>query len=179
LTHLQTPKPEGRGKSPLPGTPRQRSWFLYICGWVSILRAKNEGVYLPRGSLTEQGQKWFPYRGEEVEFYQMNLNGLSDLKDLLKIDKKDVEHDAKKRGSLNLTSIDALRLTLDLIGRGVLTQEHFNKLKEELKVTQEVPPFFHPNQYFHLMKWLISKKIATPDHLKKLNNIMKEKKYSG
>ena len=51
MTHLETPS-----KRELPGTTRQRKWILYICGWVSKERVANEGVYLPRGSLTEQGR---------------------------------------------------------------------------------------------------------------------------
>ena len=178
LVHLQTPK-LSKGKFPLPGTPRQRSWYLFICGWVSALRAKKEGVYLPRGALTEQGQKWFPYRGEEVEFYHRHLNGLSNVKDMLKIDNKDVEADFQKSGNLHLTSIDALRITIDLIGREIVNKDTFKSLKKELDIKEEVPPFFHPNQYFHLMKWLISKGLANPEDLEKIKSMMEEKKFTG
>lgn len=178
LAHLQTPKETG-GKSPLPGTRRQMSWYLFVCGWVSTLRAKNEGVYLPRGAITEQGQKWFPYRGEEVEFYHIHLNGLSTLRDLLKLDHNDLVTDAKKVQNMHLTSIDALRITLDLVGRGILPKETVQILKEELDVTEETPPFFHPNQYFHLMKWLISKNMAKSEDLAKLKKTMEEKKFEG
>ena len=76
MTHLEHPK-----AAVLPGTSRQKKWKLYICGWVSKKRAAKEGVYLPRGSLTERGiQGWFPYRGQEIEFYNKNLNGLEDIK---------------------------------------------------------------------------------------------------
>ena len=51
MTHLETPK-----NRELPGTTRQRKWILYICGWTSKERVAREGVYLPRGSLTEQGK---------------------------------------------------------------------------------------------------------------------------
>lgn len=60
MTHLETPS-----KRALPGTRRQRKWILYVCGWVSKKRVAREGVYLPRGSLTEQGRTWFTYRGQE------------------------------------------------------------------------------------------------------------------
>lgn len=60
MTHLETPS-----NRELPGTTRQRKWILYICGWVSKERVVHEGVYLPRGSLTEQGRTWFTYRGQE------------------------------------------------------------------------------------------------------------------
>lgn len=52
MTHLETPN-----NDVLPGTTRQRKWILYICGWVSKERVFREGVYLPRGSLSERGRK--------------------------------------------------------------------------------------------------------------------------
>ncbi|MCG4607201.1 hypothetical protein L0O74_12810, partial [Bifidobacterium longum] len=78
---------------------------LYICGWVSKRRVFNEGVYLPRGSLTEQGRTWFTYRGKEIELYNRNLNGLEKVKDLLGIEPADVKKDDKHKGDLNLTSV--------------------------------------------------------------------------
>lgn len=178
LTHLQTPK-KIKGKSTLPGTKRQKTWFLYVCGWVSTERAKKEGVYLPPGSLTEQGQKWFPYRAHEVEYYHHNLNGLKDITDLNLLDSNDIKKDADKTGSLNLTSIDALRITIDLIGRGILDKDKYSIIQEKLNINDNIPPFFHPNQYFHLIRWLISQEIASINELTELEKIMKEEIYEG
>jgi len=63
LTHLETPS-----SGILPGTKRQRKWTLYVCGWVSKKRVKREGVYLPRGSITERGRSWFQYRAKKSNF---------------------------------------------------------------------------------------------------------------
>ena len=94
MTHLERPKP-----GTLPGTSRQRKWKLYVCGWVSKGRAKREGVYLPRGSLTERGiSGWFPYRGQEIEFYNKNLNGISAVEELFELTKEDVGQDEKRLG---------------------------------------------------------------------------------
>lgn len=119
MTHLETPKDRM-----LPGTKRQRKWVLYICGWVSKKRVAREGVYLPRGSLTEQGRTWFPYRGQEVEFYNKNLNGLANLQDLLTVERLDIEKDERRKGDLNITSVDAIRIAYDLVGRGILNSNH-------------------------------------------------------
>ena len=75
-----------------------------------LLVEANEGVYLPRGSLTEQGRTWFTYRGQEIEYYNRNLNGLETVEDLLSIDPPDVEKDRNHKGDLNLTSVDAVRI---------------------------------------------------------------------
>lgn len=63
MVHLECPKAPRGKKTALPGTLRQRKWKLYICGWVSKERVKKEGVYLPRGAITERGNAWFAYRG--------------------------------------------------------------------------------------------------------------------
>ena len=133
MTHLETPS-----NRELPGTKRQRKWILYICGWVSKERVEREGVYLPRGSLTEQGRTWFTYRGQEIEFYNRNLNGLDNLENLLSIERVDVEKDKKNKGDLNLTSVDAVRIAYDLIGRGVLSEKHLLFIKKETPRVKKV-----------------------------------------
>ena len=178
MTHLETPKPPKGQKTALPGTLRQRKWNLYICGWVSKTRVKKEGVYLPIGSITEQGNKWFPYRGHEIEFYNQHLNGLSDIKDFLAIDKKDIEEDEKKSMNLHLTSVDAIRIAIDMVGQGVLEKDVVEFLKDKLGIKANIPTIMHPNQYYHLLKWLKDNHKISDDEIKKLSKIMQEKAYS-
>lgn len=174
LTHLQVPQQ----KMELPGTPRQRKWFLFVAGWVSKARVKRDGVYLPRGSLTERGRTWFTYRGEEVEFYHRHLNGLTSLNDLLKINENSVKEDEMRPTSLQLTSVDAIRIALDLVGRGILSKNVLDSLKDKLDLNVSVPPVFHPNQYFHFVRWLKFVGLASDEELEKLGKIMKEERYS-
>lgn len=174
MTHLETPS-----NRELPGTTRQRKWVLYICGWVSKERVVREGVYLPRGSLTEQGRTWFTYRGQEIEFYNRNLNGLEKIEDLLSIEGGDVEKDRKHQGDLNLTSVDAIRIVYDLIGRGVLAEKHLLFVQKETGLDKVVKPILHPNQYFHLLKWLKEKGQLTEKELGKAKEILKEELFEG
>ena len=174
MTHLETPS-----NRELPGTTRQRKWILYICGWVSKERVSNEGVYLPRGSLTEQGRTWFTYRGQEIELYNRNLNGLEKIDDLLSIEFADVEKDKKHKGDLNLTSVDAMRIAYDLIGRGVLSEKHLAFVQKETGIDKIVKPILHPNQYFHLLKWLKEKGELTEQELQKAKEILKEELFEG
>lgn len=174
MTHLETPS-----NRLLPGTKRQRKWILYVCGWVSKKRVAREGVYLPRGSLTEQGRTWFTYRGQEIEFYNKNLNGLSDLTDILKIEKVDAEKDENHKGDLNITFVDAVRIAYDLVGRGVLKEQHVNFVKLKSGLAQNVKPILHPNQYFHLLKWLRENNQITDEEYRKAREIMTEEPYSG
>jgi len=146
MTHLETPKKKV-GRS-LPGTKRQKKWVLYICGWVSKKRVARDGVYLERGSLTEQGKTWFTYRGQEIEFYNINLNGLKTIRDILNIEKENVETDKKTKGRLNLTSVDAVRIAYDLVGRGVLNVKQVKQLQEKLNLTKFIKPILSQNQYF-------------------------------
>jgi len=174
MTHLETPS-----NRELPGTTRQRKWILYICGWVSKERVSNEGVYLPRGSLTEQGRTWFTYRGQEIELYNRNLNGLGEVEDLLSIESTDVEKDKKHKGDLNLTSVDAVRITYDLIGRGVLSEKHLAFIQKEIGLNRIVKPILHSNQYFHLLNWLKGKGALTDSEVEKARKIFQEEPYSG
>ena len=105
-------------------------------------RVANEGVYLPRGSLTEQGRTWFTYRGQEIEYYNRNLNGLETVEDLLSIDPQDVEKDRNHKGDLNLTSVDAIRIAYDLIGRGVLSEKHLAFIQKETGINKIVNQFY-------------------------------------
>lgn len=174
MTHLETPS-----KRELPGTKRQRKWVLYVCGWVSKERVAREGVYLPRGSLTEQGRTWFTYRGQEIEFYNRNLNGLETVPDLLTVEQTDVEKDKTRTGDLNLTSVDATRIAYDLIGRGVLSEKHVAFIQKELGLSDVVKPILHPNQYFHLLKWLEGKGELTEKEMERANKILKEELFEG
>lgn len=174
MTHLETPS-----KRELPGTTRQRKWGLYICGWVSKERVTREGVYLPRGSLTEQGRTWFTYRGQEIEFYNRNLNGLKKIEDLLSIEATDVEKDKNHKGDLNLTSVDAIRIVYDLIGRGVLSEKHLAYVQKETGLNKTVKPILHSNQYFHLLKWLKEKGAVTDNEIERTRKILQEEPFSG
>lgn len=174
MTHLETPKDRV-----LPGTTRQRKWILYVCGWVSKKRVAREGVYLPRGSLTEQGRTWFTYRGQEIEFYNKNLNGFSDLKDILEIEKPDVKKDEKHQGDLNVTSVDAVRIAYDLAGRGILTEKQIEFVKAKTGLKQTIKPILHPNQYFHLLRWLKENRQITEKDYKKAQKVLVEEQWDG
>ena len=174
MTHLETPS-----KRELPGTTRQKKWILYICGWVSKERVLREGIYLPRGSITEQGRTWFAYRGQETEFYNRNLNGLEKIEDLLSIETSDVEKDKARKGDLNLTSVDTIRIAYDLIGRGVLSEQHLSFIQKEISLDKNVKPILHANQYFHLLKWLQEKGKLTENELQHAKEILKEELFEG
>jgi len=174
MTHLETPS-----NRELPGTKRQRKWILYICGWVSKKRVLREGVYLPRGSLTEQGRTWFTYRGQEIEFYNQNLNGLANLEDMLKIDQNDVVADENKKGGINLTRVDALRIVYDLIGRGVLNEKHLELARNVLNLPGKVSPILQSNQYFHLLRWLKENGALADKEITRLKLIMEDKPFEG
>lgn len=171
MAHLKTP-------GEVPGSARSRtSWMLYICGWVSKKRVIREGVFLPRGSLTERLRDWFSYKADEIEFFNKNLNGIENLQDILVIEQMDVEKDTTKESGLNMTSVDALRLSYDLVGRGILKRSHIGKIKNKLGMIAADRTTFHPNQYFHLLRWLYEQGLVTKGEIQKLKNLMKEVDY--
>ncbi|MFH1244425.1 MAG: hypothetical protein V1487_02555 [bacterium] len=174
MTHLMTP-----AKATLPGTARQQKWKLYICGWVSKQRVKNEGVYLPRHSLTEQGNTWFAYRGQEIEYYQRNLHPLQSLNDLSKITLQELKSDQNSTGSLNMTSVDLVRIVQDLIGIGILPPATLSWVKSKVSVDKPVKPFLHPNQYFHALSWLKFQGQIDGSIIKKASKVLQCEEFSG
>jgi len=101
------------------------------------------------------------------------------LADLLKLQPDDVKIDAEKTGNLHLTSADAIRITSDLIGRGILNPDYLEIVKRELNVTLPVKPILHPNQYYHLLDWLSAKGHVTTSEAEKLQAMMKREGYTG
>ena len=178
MTHLRRAKPK-RGELIFPGTRLQRSWVLYVCGWISKKRVLREGVYLPPGAISERGREWFAYRAHEVEFYNKNLNGFDRLEDLLKIEPEDIAVDAKRKGDLNLTRVDTLRTAYDLAGRGILQKEHLNYIRNEMKLESEVSSFLHVNQSLHVLKWLHEKGVITDQQYAKMCERLPEVKFTG
>lgn len=175
LTHLKRPS----GRSQLPGGERDRSWRLFVCGWISKKRALKEAVYIPPGGITEQGNRWFPYQYHNIEIYNKCLNGLSQIEDLLDISQDDVKEDEKKPLSLHMTAVDAYRIAADLVGRDVINKSVFDLIKKEFKLNDKVKPVLHANQYFHLMEWLKTKGYATSLNIKKLETIMTKEEFKG
>lgn len=175
LTHLKRP----HKRSSLPGNLKDRSWKLFICGWISKKRAIREAVYIPPGGITEQGKRWFPYQYQNIEIYNKCLNGLNELQDILNLELKDVREDENKPLNLHMTGVDAYRITADLIGRGILKNSTLEFIKKEFKLTDKVKPVLHPNQYFHLLKWLIIRGKASVSDLKKLQKSITEVKFEG
>lgn len=173
LTHLEHPK------TPLPGKTTERKWKLYICGWVSKERVFREGVYLPPKALTEQGMGWFGYHYHEIEFYQKNLRPIHTIHDLGSITPADVEADKKIHSSPNLASIDILRIAEDLVGKGILTKDQVLFLRRHTGITATIPPFLHPNQYYHLLRWLVEEGQADQAQIQKLATIMQETPFEG
>lgn len=175
LTHLKRPQ----SRSSLPGNLKDRSWKLFICGWVSKKRAIREAVYIPPGGITEQGKRWFPYQYHNIEIYNKCLNGLNKLQEILNLELKDIRDDENKPLGLHMTAVDAYRIVSDLIGRGILKDNVLKLIKKEFKLTDKVKPILHPNQYFHLMEWLIKKGQASSGDLKRLQKSMKEIRFKG
>ncbi|MDP4020805.1 MAG: hypothetical protein Q8P58_02080 [Candidatus Adlerbacteria bacterium] len=178
MTHLRRAKP-ARGAPIFPGTRLQRSWVLYVCGWVSKKRVLREGVYLPPGAISERGREWFAYRAHEIEFYNRNLNGISSLEDLFTIEPADIERDEERKGNLNLTRVDTLRIGYDLAGRGILGQEELNYIKKEMHLDSEAGSFLHANQSIHVLKWLRERKVITAGQFEKMRGQLPEEVFTG
>lgn len=176
MAHLQT-----TGDRQLPGTARQRNWNLFICGWVSKERVIHEGVYLPPGSLTERGSRWFTYRAHEIEFYHKHLNGLKRIEDLKKLEPVDVKNDVPDPKRLHLTIPDACRILSDMIGHNILDPSVLKNFRKTQQIEGADPTIFHPNQYYHLARYLLAVKMPgiKTDLLEKMREQFQEESFEG
>jgi len=101
------------------------------------------------------------------------------VEDLLSIDMSDIEKDKNHKGDLNLTSVDAVRIAYDLIGRGVLSEKHLAFVQKETGLSKIVKPVLHANQYSHLLYWLKGKGALTDSEIEKARKTLQEEPYSG
>ena len=85
--------------------------------------------------------------------------------------------DEEKKGNLNLTRVDTLRIGYDLVGRGVLQQKHLNYIKNEMHLDGEVSPFLHSNQSIHVLKWLLEKEVVTSQEYSEMMKKIPETKF--
>ena len=98
---------------------------------------------------------------------------------MLKVEEVDVKKDENRYGDLNITFVDAVRIAYDMVGRGILNEKQVSFVKSKSGLVQNIKPILHPNQYFHLLKWLKVNNQITGKEYKKLNKIMTEEPYSG
>ena len=80
--------------------------------------------------------------------------------------------------NLHLTSVDAIRIAMDMVGQGVLEKDVVQFLKEKLGIKSKIPTIMHSNQYHHLLKWLKDNHKVTNAEIKKLSDIMQEVAFS-
>ena len=150
-----------RSGDTFPGSGRanEKKWKLWVCGWVSKKRVISEGVLIPRGGITEQGQRFFDYRSHNVEFYQYALNGMTDLKQWYNdIEKDDVVKDEEKNPQVTpqCTTADRQRIIGSLLVRGIISDEQFQKINESLGLDGKfVPPILHENHTISYVKHLV------------------------
>jgi hypothetical protein len=107
------------------------------------------------------------------------LNGFAKIEEVLNLEPKDIDADKKESGALNLTFVDAVRITYDLIVRGVLLPGHLKYVQQETGLDRIVKPILHPNQYCHLLKWLKKNGKLTAEEEKKAGEILKEEPFQG
>ena len=147
--------------------------MLWVCGWISKKRAKNEGVFIPRGGITERGiNQFMGYRAHEVEIYNQTLNGIKDLKEWYNdLTKEDVIKDETNNHGyfMQRTNADAQRILQSLLVRQCVTKEQYDKINESLGLAGTfIPPILHENHTFAYVRHLIREGMLDKSVLEKL-----------
>ncbi len=160
---------------PGSGQRSEKRWNLWICGWVSKKRVIREGILIPRGGITEQGQKFFAYRSHNVEFYQYALNPVNDLAHWFDgITRDDVHHDETKHpdDTRQCTTADAQRIMDDLLAKGVIERGQFEKIGRAINPEgKHVPSILHDNHTVRFVRHLVRQGQLPPAILQRLGQV--------
>ena len=144
---------------PGSGWRSEKRWNLWVCGWVSKKRVMQEGILIPRGGITEQGQKFFAYRSHNVEFYQYALNPVDDLAGWFnRITKDDVRNDESRHpdDTRQCTTADAQRIIGDLLIKEVIDRDQFEEINRAIDLEgKHVPSILHDNHTVRFVRYLI------------------------
>ena len=160
-----------------PGSGRgsEKRWNLWVCGWVSKKRVMQEGVLIPRGGITEQGQKFFAYRSHNVEFYQYALNPVDDLVGWFnRMTKDDVRKDESRHpdDTRQCTSADAQRIMGDLLIKRVIERGEFDNIGRAMGLEgKHVPSILHSNHTVRFVRYLIRQGHLQADVLERLSKV--------
>jgi len=160
---------------PGSGRSNETQWKLWVCGWVSKKRVINEGVLIPRGGITEQGQRFFDYRSHNVEFYQYALNKVENLsKWFNELERSAIQQDEQKNPNetRQCTTADGQRIISDLLTKNIITREQFDKANSFLGLEKKyVPSILHSNHTVRFVKHLINRNVLDVEILEKLPNV--------
>jgi len=120
-----------------------------------------EGVLIPRGGITERGNKFFDYRSHNYEFYQHALNAINgDIKKwFMEINRNNVVHDAAKNpdSTRQCTTADGQRIIGDLLTRKIITRQQYDNINAYLGLQDvHIPPILHTNHTVRFVKHLVT-----------------------
>jgi hypothetical protein len=111
--------------------------------------------------------------------YNRNLNGLANLKDILEVSKNDVADDEVKKGDLNLTRVDTLRIGYDLAGRNLINDGQLRFIKDKLDLDGDAGSFLHANQSLHVLRWLKENGAMTDQELQEKSSKLAVEGFDG
>ncbi len=118
-----------------------------------------EGVLIPRGGITEQGQKFFAYQSHNVEFYQYAMNPVNDLASWFNhITRDDVRRDESKHpdDTRQCTTADAQRIMDDLRVKRAIEREQSEEIGRAMNPEgMHVPSILHDNHTVRFVRYMI------------------------
>lgn len=154
-----------------------------VIGWLShedtflyppLIPGGKGGGRIKKGGITESGMYWFAYmKSDDLEVFDHGLNEINEWTDITGLTKGMI--DAQPTPSLPfLTTVDAHRVAIGLLGRGIISPETFGQISESLHFSiprEDVPTILQPTQYEVLLRWCLDQQLIEQEILDTFNEI--------
>ena len=147
------------------GNGANEEFHCTVVGWLSDIDALSSPPLIPggigfskikSGGITERGMHWFAYQASDnLEIYDFGLNQINQWSDIRNLTQSSIE-DTDPPNLPFLSTVDAHRVALGLLGRGIISEQEFESLVDNLDFQiprDQVPTILQRSQYKALLKW--------------------------
>lgn len=126
------------------------------------------------GGVSEGGMTWIHYQiSDNLEVFDHGLNEINELTDITGLTQDTIENQPPPSRPF-LTTVDAHRVAIGLLGRGIISNEIYGQITESFEFPiprEEVPTILQPTQYRVLLQWCLDSQLIEQETLNEFNEI--------
>jgi hypothetical protein len=135
-------------------------FHIAIVGWLSIEHVRKYAPIIPGGraggGISEKGNNWMHYQiAPNMEIYDGQLNQICEFEDIANLSIERINN-SNPPALPFLSTVDAHRVALGLLGRGIISEQEFQSLVDNLDFQiprERVPTILQRSQYNVLLNW--------------------------
>ena len=142
------------------GSENNPLFRIVIVGWLSIKHVRKYAPIIPGGraggGISEKGNNWMHYQiAPNMEVYDGQLKSINEFEDITSITIEQINESSPPALPF-LSTVDAHRVALGLLGRGIISEQEFENLANNLGFQiprDQVPTILQRSQYNVLLNW--------------------------